>query len=219
MPRPGYLERILAAVGAHGFDDAIRSDLAAWARPVVPGLLREVLSGYALDPEGIHGVGHWLRVRANGLALAARTPGADAVVVELFALLHDCRRRDEDRDIGHGERAADHARHLAREGVLRLDPARLDLLAEACAGHEHGGVSRDPTIGCCWDADRLELSRLGRPPKARFLSTDAAQDPVLQDEAWNRGATDWHDQAGAAAWGAGEVGRAGRPLRHAGARA
>ena len=52
-----------------------------------------------------------------------------------------------------------------------------------------GEVSADPTIGCCWDADRLELARFGRHPIARFLSTAAALDPGIQAAAWQRGMT------------------------------
>jgi hypothetical protein len=74
-----------------------------------------------------------------------------------------------------------------RDGMIHLGPARLDLLAAACAGHEHGGISEDPTIGCCWDADRLELSRLGSRPVARLLSTKAARNTELQADAWRRG--------------------------------
>lgn len=200
-PRAGYLDRILAAAETWGMAPEWRAEIAAWGRPVAPWLVREVLAGYRLDRDGIHGPGHWLRVRANGLALAARTPGADVAVVELFALLHDCRRQDDGHDRGHGERAAAYAAALAREGLLCLGPDLLDLLIAACAGHEHGKVSADPTIGCCWDADRLELSRLGRPPIARLLSTDAAHDPTLQAEAWQRGRDLWFDVEGASVWG------------------
>jgi uncharacterized protein len=166
-------------------------------------LARRVLAGYRLDSEGIHGPWHWLRVRANGLALVAMTPGADALVVELFALLHDGWREDEGHDLGHGARAADAALALAAEGVLPLEPARLRVLAEACRWHEHGSVSAEPTIGCCWDADRLDLSRLGRRPKAAFLSTAAARGAELQARAWAAGWTSKRDAAGAAAWGLG----------------
>lgn len=200
--RPGYLERILAACGRLGLP---ATGIEPWARPVQAWLVREVLAGYWLDLGGIHGPAHWLRVRANGLALAARTPGADAGVVELFALLHDSRRQTEDHDFGHGERAAAYAQQLARDGLLRLDPGRLDTLATACAGHEHGGTSADPTIGCCWDADRLELSRLYRRPIARLLSTEAARDPGLQGEAWRRGVGELLDIEGATAWGVGHL--------------
>ncbi|CAH0193379.1 hypothetical protein [Roseomonas sp. CECT 9278] len=143
QPRPSYLEGILAGAERLGIAAPYRDGITAWGRPVLPWLVEHVLSDYALDLNGIHGPAHWLRVRENGLALAAMTPDADAAVVELLALLHDCRRWDEGRDIGHGERAAKHARQLARDGLLRLDAAQLGLLIEACTGHEHRGTSAD----------------------------------------------------------------------------
>ncbi len=157
------------------------------AAPITPPLLARVMGGYRLKLAGIHGPAHWRRVRAHGLALAARTEGADAIVVELFALLHDSRRINDDHDPQHGPRAATLARTLAAEAVLALDAARLDLLAEACARHTDGGTTSDPTIGCCWDADRLELSRLHIRPDTHFLSTRAARAPDLQHTAWTAG--------------------------------
>jgi uncharacterized protein len=203
MPRPGYLELILAAAETRGVPMEHRAAIAGWGRAVMAWLVTEVLRGYLLPVGGTHGPAHWLRVRTNGLALAARTPGADARVVELFALLHDCRRHDEWEDLGHGERAAHYARQLADEGILRLDSERMELLAEACAGHEHGRTTMDPTIGCCWDADRLELSRLGMRPASRYLSTAAARVPEIQTAAWQRGHGRHAEPEGAAAWGLG----------------
>ena len=156
---------------------------------ITPPLIKRVMDGYRLGLSGIHGPGHWRRVRANGLALAALTEGADAAVVELFALLHDSRRLNDNHDPEHGPRAAALARHLAATTLLPLDTARLDLLAEACARHTDGDTTTDPTIGCCWDADRLELSRLDIRPAARYLSTAAAHDPALQRTAWTQGTT------------------------------
>ena len=150
-------------------------------------LLDRVMRGYRLDLAGIHGPGHWRRVRANGLALAARTEGADAEVVELFALLHDSRRINDDEDPGHGDRAAALVRDLASAALLALDTVRVALLADACARHALGDVSNDPTIGCCWDADRLDLSRLHIRPRDRLLSTAAARDPQVQQTAWTNG--------------------------------
>ncbi len=174
---------------------------AVAAPPGLPALAEAVLRGYRLATSGVHGPAHWLRVRANGLLLAARTPGADVEVVELFALFHDSEREDEGRDPGHGERAAAAVRRLAARGGLMLPAARLDLLAAACAGHDHPQVSSDPTIGCCWDADRLDLSRLGRRPIARLLSTAAALDAGIQAGAWERGDGWVFDADGARAWG------------------
>ena len=138
---------------------------------------QHVLAEYQLDTHGIHGPAHWLRVRANGLALARLTPDADRTVIEAFALPHDSRRNDDWADIGHGERAGEFAIEL------------------------HGRVSDHPTVGCRWDADRLDLSRLDRPPKDEFLSTLAAGDAAIQRKAWRHGASWRIDETGAARWG------------------
>lgn len=51
----------------------------------------------------------------------------------------------------------------------------MDLLAFACEEHTNGGISPDPTVGVCWDADRLNLWRVGIRPNPRFRSTEAAR--------------------------------------------
>jgi uncharacterized protein len=164
-------------------------------------IARHVLAEYRLELSGIHGPAHWLRVRQNGLALARRTPAADPVVIEAFALLHDARRHDDDIDPGHGERAAAFARELADRGVLTLKDEQLAVLIDACNWHTHPMVSDHPTIGCCWDADRLDLSRLDARPKDHYLSTAAARDPRVQRDAWTRGFSWSVDVRGAARWG------------------
>lgn len=150
---------------------------------IVEAITRE----YRLDLGGVHGVWHWLRVRANGLALAAATPDADTEVIELFALLHDAQRWDEWEDLGHGARAAEFADRLHAEGLVPLERARLAVLKRACRGHTVQRRSKDPTVGCCFDADRLDLSRLGTPPDDRYFSTRASRDPDLRRLAWGRG--------------------------------
>lgn len=172
--------------------------MTAWAQPP---LVRAVLSGYILPLDGVHGPAHWLRVLANGRALAVLTPDADAEVVVLFALLHDSRRVNEHTDPQHGQRAADFVRQLAGQGLLPIEGPRVTVLAAACARHELGEVTDHPTIGCCWDADRLELSRLYRRPKPALLSTKAALDPDLQALAWARGIGQKVDPVLAREWG------------------
>jgi uncharacterized protein len=34
-------------------------------------------------------------------------------------------------------------------------------------------VSEHPTIGTCWDADRLDLGRVGARPDPKYMSTEA----------------------------------------------
>lgn len=134
---------------------------------------------FRLDWHGIHGAAHWARVRVNGLALARRN-GARADVVELFALLHDSQRRDDGRDRHHGARAADYVRDLNRD-LLRLDPFGLDQLAYACRHHSDGLIEADVTVQTCWDADRLDLGRIGvRPDPLRLCTPDARQQEVLE---------------------------------------
>jgi uncharacterized protein len=166
-----------------------------------PPLVQAVLASYQLPLDGVHGPAHWLRVLANGRALVELTPDADAEVVGLFALLHDSRRVNEHTDPQHGQRAADFVRQLASQGLLPIEGPRITVLAAACARHELGEVTDHPTIGCCWDADRLELARLRRRPRAELLSTKAALAPGLQAAAWKRG-NGWEvDPALAREWG------------------
>jgi uncharacterized protein len=116
-------------------------------------------------------------VRENGLLLAART-GARVDVVELFAYFHDACRHDDGYDAGHGPRGALLARQLHGQ-VFDIDAAGIDLLAAACDGHTGGGTVAEITVATCWDADRLDLGRVGTTPRPERLCTDAARDPEV----------------------------------------
>jgi uncharacterized protein len=126
----------------------------------------------------LHGEEHWRCVTATGLSLGSSTAGVDRILVFCFGLLHDTRRENEAVDPGHGPRAAAFATELRLEGVLRLGDARFASLAEALRLHSAGEVSGDPTIGTCWDADRLHLPRVSIEPDPAFLSTTAARGPA-----------------------------------------
>ena len=121
----------------------------------------------------IHGPGHWERVHENAEYLAKHA-GGDLLVCSLFAYLHDCCRESDGADPDHGARAATFAESL-RGTVLEIDDERFELLRFACQHHEKGMLSDDPTIGSCWDADRLDLGRVGRKPNRKFLSTERAK--------------------------------------------
>jgi uncharacterized protein len=131
---------------------------------------RTVSLQYHAPALSIHGPAHWRRVERNGLLLASRT-GADVTVVRLFALFHDSRRENDCADEGHGARGAEYAGAL--RGVLYdLSEDRFKLLHEACVWHTDGRRHGDPTVGTCWDADRLDLGRVGVIPSPDFMSTD-----------------------------------------------
>jgi uncharacterized protein len=143
----------------------------------IPILFHAVLEGYALPWGGDHGVAHWARVLENGLRLAEET-GADLGVVRLFAVLHDSRRVNEATDPEHGPRAAEFARSL-RGQLFDLPDHEFRLLHRACAGHTHERTHPDVTIQTCWDADRLDLGRVGIMPHPSRLCTEAARRPEM----------------------------------------
>jgi uncharacterized protein len=139
----------------------------------------------------IHGEPHWRAVAAVGAALLAhplRPEGVDAAVVLTFALLHDSRRRSDGSDPDHGPRAAAFARELARRRLLRASPTQRVLLDRALRDHTRAHTDPDPTVGTCWDADRLCLWRVAMTPDAAYLSTLPALDEELAESA--RRATD-----------------------------
>ena len=144
-----------------------------------PATIGEIRRQFQLDWLGFHGVLHWARVLENGLNLCCGVPDSRADVVVLFALFHDSCRLNEHWDPEHGERAALLAEAYFQKGRLPLDTRGLELLTEACREHDQGGVSSDATIGVCWDADRLDLARVGIIPSLRFLSTEAAKNRAL----------------------------------------
>jgi uncharacterized protein len=135
-------------------------------------IVRTVLERSTGKFSEIHGPAHWRRVGEIGLRLADDTPGADREVIFLFALFHDSMRFNDMRDPEHGKRGADLAHELREK--LPLDEDRLETLLYAIDYHADGYVSDDPTIGACWDGDRLQLFRVGKYPDPRLLSTKAA---------------------------------------------
>jgi uncharacterized protein len=137
-----------------------------WPQPV----LDSVLSRSTFHWSRLHGLDHWHRVTWNGLALAEETPGADAEIAMLFGLFHDSMRKNDGHDPGHGPRAAELADQLSG-----LTGYRLELLMFACKRHADGEVSSDPTIGVCWDGDRLDLPRVGTRPDVSLMSTVAGR--------------------------------------------
>ena len=121
------------------------------------------------DIYSVHGPAHWHRVEQNGLLLASRTK-ADIAIVRLFAIFHDSCRVNEGTDDGHGARGAIYAAEL-RGSAFELDDLSFGILQDACIWHTDQDHSADPTIGTCWDADRLDLGRVGMVPNADYMST------------------------------------------------
>ncbi len=152
--------------------------------PNLKPIVHRILESYTLPWDGIHGVSHWARVLENGLRLAQVT-AANIAVVELFAVFHDSCRMNEAVDPGHGQRGADLAAEL-RGDLFHLPDADFRLLYEACVGHTDGRTEADITIQTCWDADRLDLGRVGIRPRRQYLRTAAAREDRLLAGAYRR---------------------------------
>lgn len=150
-----------------------------------PKLLQLILNDYALPRFGTHGVTHWARVWENGERIA-ESSGAKLEVVRLFAIFHDSRRINEDQDPGHGLRGARFAEAL-RGKAFDLDDANFKLLYTACELHTDGKTVADVTVQTCWDADRLDLGRVGIRPYPKYLSTEAAKEDDTIEWAFKRG--------------------------------
>jgi uncharacterized protein len=147
-------------------------------------LIQIIRKQFALSWKGLHGAPHWARVRENGVRLA-ETTGANTKVVELFAFLHDSRRCNDDSDYEHGPRAAMFAQALAGS-VFELAPSDLEDLLTACRGYSDGLREGSITVLTCWDADRLDLGRVGIKPHPNRLCTEAARDPAMIEWAYKR---------------------------------
>jgi uncharacterized protein len=154
------------------------------SKNITPQFIDILRDEFVLDWNGIHGAPHWSRVRLNGLILA-KANGADQSVIEYFSFLHDVCRRNDGVDPVHGSRAAELAQiHLRDE--IRLDSLKFEILIAALEGHSHGNNPGDITIATCWDADRLDLGRVGIRPNPDRLFTQEAKRLDVINASWNR---------------------------------
>lgn len=117
----------------------------------------------------VHGVSHWDRVYGYGMRLIA--PGVDPLVVALFAYLHDSCRMNDGYDTYHGPMAAVWMDSLRDTYLKPLSDEQMRLLKEACRLHTTTHKTGNPTIDACFDADRLDLWRVGIKPDPKRMAT------------------------------------------------
>jgi uncharacterized protein len=62
----------------------------------------------------------------------------------------------------------------------------MELLVRACSGHTGGTIEddQDITVLTCWDADRLDLGRVGKTIDPNRLCTAAARSPEVVASAY-----------------------------------
>ena len=81
-------------------------------------------------------------------------------------------RLNEYEDPEHGPRAAVYAERLRFEKLIELSSHQFKLLTLACEGHTHELTVADITVASCWDADRLDLPRVGITPEPKYMATE-----------------------------------------------
>ena len=147
-------------------------------------LLDHLLEQFPLGESVLHGKNHWMRVLQNGRILSKET-GANLNVVELFAILHDCKRDNDDYDLEHGRKAAEYIKEI-RSNWLNINDVETELLIEACKYHSDGLIEGDITVQTCWDSDRLDLGRVGIYPSPERLCTEPAKRKEVIELAYRR---------------------------------
>ncbi len=128
----------------------------------------------------IHGPEHWARVERNGLYVAQKTE-ADKTIVQLFAVFHDCMRWNDAVDPGHGHRGAEYAVQIKDE-LINIPPDDFDKFYYACEWHTDKQTTDDITIAACWDADRLDIGRVGYILDPQFMNSKPAQEIAKHNE-------------------------------------
>ena len=133
-------------------------------------LMEHVFENRLYESE-VHGIEHWHQVEYNGMLLAQKT-GADIDVVRLFAIFHDARRFDDAYDRDHGARGAEFAKLCREEKRFEIDDERFELLYKACELHTIQPRTGIVTVDTCFDADRLDLGRVGFPLNPEKMATE-----------------------------------------------
>lgn len=131
------------------------------------------LEHFKLDLIGHHGPPHWQRVWQNCQRIASEMKsGADLEVCAWFSFLHDCKRENDGHDPEHGPRVADWLGQEWRSLIgFGLEQKQVNILTAAIRYHSDGLIKGPLEARVCWDADRLDLPRVGVLPDPKRMST------------------------------------------------
>lgn len=141
-------------------------------------VIRLAKDRFQLTAGSVHGVAHWSRVWLNA-RLICEAEQIDPRVPFLFSFLHDTCRIHDGADFQHGPDAAAFVDQLFAERHLDISPFELLQLSKAIELHSDGFTEADPVIQVCWDADRLDLGRVGILPNPKYLCTATAKRPEV----------------------------------------
>ena len=132
-----------------------------------------------------HGINHWDRVYDNAQLLL--TPEVNSLVTGLFSYLHDVCREHDGYDEEHGPRAALLINTLRDDLLDEVSDDDIHLLKEACRLHTVCHKTGNPTIDACFDADRLDLGRVGVTPDPNKMATEKGKEIARRISLHRRG--------------------------------
>ncbi len=135
----------------------------------------------------VHGIAHWDRVAKNADLL--NTSDVDLLVVKAFAYIHDVERKDDGSDIRHGPRAAALVDEIRDTELAFLNDDEILKLKKACELHTTTWRTEDATVNACFDADRLDLGRVGIAPNPDKMAT--VQGKILAEKMIEDNPDDW----------------------------
>ena len=99
-------------------------------------------------------------------------------VVLAFAYLHDSERKDNAEDIEHGKRASLLIDRIRKTELRALNDEQIEKLKRACELHTIEHRIGDITIDTCFDADRMDLLRVGIMPSPERMATQRGAELV-----------------------------------------
>ena len=162
-----------------------------------PSKILPHITPLAKHNSAIHGVAHWTRVHRYGLLLAdsLKLSEKEKIAIALFGFTHDLARTDDGGGNQHSIAGAKYVQYVTDTLFSDFPNSTVDIVKVAIRYHSDGmnaeealyelpiagssNWSRESVlnmIGCCWDADRLDLLRLGIMPNESKMSTSYWQD-------------------------------------------
>lgn len=126
-----------------------------------------------------HGLPHCQKVERNGIILGLGIREGNLCfredvnmrVVRAFAYIHDKYRVNDGPDDEHGSRAAEVIPAIRNTVLKDLTDDEIILLEKACRYHTTEQRTGIPTVDVCFDADRLDLGRVGIEPDPKKMAT------------------------------------------------
>lgn len=130
-----------------------------------------IFNSYTLK-QGIHGIDHVKRVVENAKIIAKKECPNNYDDIVIGAYLHDIGRIDDNGGNEHAFRGFEISKQLLAKYWPHLNHKKI---LTAIKEHADSLITDDPLIGSIWDADRLDLTRLGIKINLELLSTQTAK--------------------------------------------